>query len=114
MGERLLRSFNSKLRDEFLNGEIFYSLKEVQVVAERWRIHYNTRRPHSSLGYRPPEPQMPCRTVSEIWNIPPFALRHVRQSTCSDCVAASHTLADLLNAKKLEPASHGPRFTIAV
>ncbi len=37
-------SFNSKLRDEFLNGEIFYSLKEVQVLAERWRVHYNTIR----------------------------------------------------------------------
>ena len=49
-------SFNSKLRDEFLNGEIFYSLKEVQVLAERWRTYYNTERPHSSLGYRPPAP----------------------------------------------------------
>lgn len=49
-------SFNSKLRDEFLNGELFYSLKEVQVLAERWRIYYNTERPHSSLGYRPPAP----------------------------------------------------------
>ena len=49
-------SFNSKLRDEFLNGDIFYSLKEVQVLAERWRIYYNTERPHSSLGYRPPAP----------------------------------------------------------
>ena len=49
-------SFNSKLRDEFLNGEIFYSLKEVQVLAERWRIYYNTERPHTSLGYRPPAP----------------------------------------------------------
>jgi putative transposase len=38
-------SFNSKLRDEFLNGEIFYSLKEVQVLAERWRVNYNTIRP---------------------------------------------------------------------
>ena len=50
------QSFNSKLRDEFLNGEIFYSLKEVQVLAERWRVYYNTVRPHSSLGYRPPAP----------------------------------------------------------
>jgi transposase InsO family protein len=50
-------SFNSKLRDEFLNGEIFYSLKELQVLAERWRVHYNTIRPHSSLGYRPPAPE---------------------------------------------------------
>jgi transposase InsO family protein len=45
-------SFNSKLRDEFLDGEIFYSVKEIRVLAERWRVHYNTIRPHSSLGYR--------------------------------------------------------------
>ena len=50
-------SFNGKLRDELLNGEIFYSLKEAQVVIEQWRNHYNTVRPHSSLGYRPPAPQ---------------------------------------------------------
>ena len=50
-------SFNSKMRDEFLNGEIFYSMKELRVLAERWRKHYNTVRPHSSLGYRPPAPE---------------------------------------------------------
>ena len=50
-------SFNGKLRDELLNGEIFYSLKEAKVVIEQWRHHYNTVRPHSSLGYRPPAPQ---------------------------------------------------------
>lgn len=50
-------SFNGKLRDELLAGEIFYTLKEAQVVIENWRIHYNTIRPHSSLGYRPPAPQ---------------------------------------------------------
>ena len=49
-------SFNGKLRDECLNGEIFYSLREAQVAIEKWRIHYNTKRPHSSLGYRPPAP----------------------------------------------------------
>jgi putative transposase len=49
-------SFNGKLRDECLNGEIFYSLKEAQVVIEMWRKHYNTIRPHSALGYRPPAP----------------------------------------------------------
>ena len=49
-------SFNSKLRDELLNGEIFYSVKEAQILTERWRVHYNTIRPHSSLGYRPPAP----------------------------------------------------------
>ncbi len=47
-------SFNGKLRDECLNGEIFYSLKEAKIVIEQWRAHYNTKRPHSSLGYRPP------------------------------------------------------------
>jgi putative transposase len=50
-------SFNGKLRDECLNGEIFYSLKEATVVIEQWREHYNTIRPHSSLNYRPPAPQ---------------------------------------------------------
>ena len=50
-------SFNSKLRDEFLNGKIFYSLKEVQFLAERCWVHYNTIRPHSSLGYRFPAPE---------------------------------------------------------
>ncbi len=51
-------SFNGKLRDELLNGEIFYSLKEAQVIIEQWRNHYNTVRPHSSLGYRPPAPMV--------------------------------------------------------
>ena len=49
-------SFNGKLRDELLNGEIFYTSKEAQIVVENWRRHYNTVRPHSSLGYRPPAP----------------------------------------------------------
>lgn len=50
-------SFNGKLRDELLNREIFYSLKEAKVLIEQWRRHYNEVRPHSSLGYRPPAPQ---------------------------------------------------------
>ena len=54
-------SFNGKLRDEYLNGEIFYSLKEAQIIIEQWRIHYNTQRPHSALGYRPPAPM--ARTI---------------------------------------------------
>ena len=49
-------SFNGKLRDEFLNGEIIYSLKEAHILTERWRVEYNTERPHSALGYRPPAP----------------------------------------------------------
>ncbi len=52
-----VESFNGKLRDELLNGEIFYTLAEAQVLIERWRKHYNQRRPHSSLGYRPPAPE---------------------------------------------------------
>ncbi len=46
-----------RLRDELLNGEIFYTLKEARVLIESWRRHYNAVRPHSSLGYRPPAPE---------------------------------------------------------
>ena len=49
-------SFNGKLRDECLNGEIFYSLKEAQIVIGQWWQQYNTVRPHSALDYRPPAP----------------------------------------------------------
>lgn len=49
-------SFNGKMRYEFLNGEIFFSLLEAKVIIEQWRRHYNTKRPHSALGYRPPAP----------------------------------------------------------
>lgn len=52
-----IESFNGKLRDELLNGEIFYTLWEAKVLVERWRQHYNHVRPHSSLGYRPPAPE---------------------------------------------------------
>ncbi len=50
-------SFNGKMRYELLNGELFYSLKEAQVLIERWRKQYNTVRPHMSLGGRPPVPE---------------------------------------------------------
>ncbi|MEO1848496.1 MAG: integrase core domain-containing protein, partial [Pseudomonadota bacterium] len=50
-------SFNARFREELLNGEIFYRLKEVQIIIEEWRKHYNTKRPHSALGYRPPAPE---------------------------------------------------------
>ena len=52
-----IESFNGKLRDELLNLEIFDTLKEAQVLSEWWRKSYNTIRPHSSLGYRPPAPE---------------------------------------------------------
>ena len=50
-------SFNARFRDELLNGEIFYTLPEAKILIERWRHHYNTVRPHSALGYRPPTPE---------------------------------------------------------
>jgi putative transposase len=51
-------SFNGKLRDELLNGMIFYSLAEATYLIEQWRRHYNQVRPHSSFGYRPPAPEV--------------------------------------------------------
>lgn len=50
-------SFNARFRDELLNGELFYSLREAQIIIEKWPVHYNTVRPHSALGYRPPAPE---------------------------------------------------------
>lgn len=52
-----IESFNGKLRDELLNGEIFDTILEAKVITENWRNHYNQKRPHSSLGYRAPAPE---------------------------------------------------------
>ena len=52
-----IESFNGKLRDELLDHEIFDTLLEAKVLIERWRVEYNTVRPHSSLGYRAPAPE---------------------------------------------------------
>jgi len=60
-------SFNGRLRDELLNGEVFYTLQEAKILIEAWRREYNEVRPHGSLGYRPPAPQ--TRNL-----IPAFAL----------------------------------------
>ncbi len=60
-------SFNGKLRDELLNGEVFYTLTEAQILIERGRKHYNQERPHSALGYRPPAPQ--TKTSETNWTI---------------------------------------------
>ena len=59
-------SFNSKLRDELLEGEQFSTLHEAQVLIERWRRHYNAVRPHSSLGYRPPAPETILQPASAL------------------------------------------------
>ena len=73
-------SFNGKLRDELLNGEIFYTLKEAKIMIEAWRRHYNTIRPHSSLGYRPPAPEVFVPAFAA-WpaalRLPAFRLRYV-------------------------------------
>ena len=68
-----IESFNGKLRDELLNGELFYTLKEAQILIEHWRREYNHLRPHSSLGGRPPAPE----TV--VW--PDFSLKEYAPPT---------------------------------
>ena len=60
-----IESFNGKLRDELLNGELFYTLWEAQVVIERWRQAYNQVRPHSALGYRLQRPSSRSRCVPD-------------------------------------------------
>jgi transposase InsO family protein len=55
---RYVESFNARLHDELLNSEIFYSLREAEIILESWRRHHNTIRPHGSLGYRPPAPEV--------------------------------------------------------
>ena len=66
-------SFNSKLRDELLNREIFYSLAEAKVIIEAWRRYYNTERPHSSLGYKPPAPEAIAWPSKPAGSLPPAA-----------------------------------------
>ncbi len=65
-----IESFNGKMRDELLNGEIFYTLKEAQIMIEKCRKEYNTVKPHSALGYKPP--------VSEAVIIPSTQFQLVR------------------------------------
>ncbi|MCJ2072206.1 IS3 family transposase [Methylobacterium sp. J-030] len=76
-----VESFNAQIRDELLNGEIFYTLKEAQIMIESWRRHYNTVRPHGALGYRPPAPEV-FMLVSTAWpavlarsTMPPILMR---------------------------------------
>ena len=76
-------SFNGRLRDELLNGEIFYTLREAQVLIENWRRHYNTIRPHSALGYRPPAPE----AVLHHRPVPAFAHEGLRPNRASEQMA---------------------------
>ena len=65
-----VESFNARLRDELLNGEIFYSLAEARVIIEAWRRHFNTVRPHASLGYRAPAPEVFVPALAGAWPAP--------------------------------------------
>ena len=68
-----IESFNARLRNELLDGEIFYTLEEVRVISGWWRKHYNKIRPHSALGNRPPAPQ----AILPRWPIGSAALRRL-------------------------------------
>ena len=79
-------SFNAQLRDELLDGQVFYSLREAQIVIESWRRHYNTVRPHASLGYRPPAPEVivprqPARPAAPPRPAPPPRLAVAQRPT---------------------------------
>ena len=74
-----IESFNARLRDELLDGEIFYSLAEARIIIESWRRHYNTVRPHGSLAYKPPAPEVfvpaiAARAAAQSQPAPPPAL----------------------------------------
>ena len=74
-----IESFNARLRDELLDGEIFYSLREAQIVIESWRRHFNAVRPHASLDYRAPAPETFVSSAiawpaAQLQSAPPAAL----------------------------------------
>ena len=94
-----VESFIGKLRDELLNGEIFYTLTEAKVLVERWRQLYNRVRPHSALGYRPPAPEA-IEPMPPGWTAPGLLDTRVR-------------VFDLMRPPQLErvfPALPGPAF----
>ena len=78
-----VESFNGKLRDELLDCEVFNTLREAQVLIEQWRQHFNTVRPHSALGYRPPAPEVvmpgppvPLHRPNPTGSVPPAVMLH--------------------------------------
>ena len=100
-----VESFNARLRDELLDGEIFYSLREAEVVIESWRRHYNGVRPHTSLGFRPPAPEVVLPTFAA-W---PAALRRPASPTLQ-AVAPKPTL----NQHSPRTTRWGPVTTITM
>ncbi len=76
-----MESFNGKLRDELLNLEVFDTLWEAKVWAERWRREYNRRRPHGALAYRPPAPEAKLPRSQALGPIPWSGLQMVPRLT---------------------------------
>lgn len=75
-------SFNGSMRDELLNGENFYTLAVARILVQAWRRHYNTVRPHSSLGYRPPAPE----TATPPWLPSASATLHLRPTMAPETI----------------------------
>jgi hypothetical protein len=80
-----IESFNARLRDELLNGEIFYSLREAKIIIGSWRRHYNAVRPHASLRYKPPAPELFVPALAA-W---PASLRHAPFLACTKIIGIS-------------------------
>ena len=110
-----IESFNARLRDELLDGEILYSLKEAQIVIESWRRHYNAVRPHESLGYRPPAPEVFVPALAA-WpstrlGSAPTATLPSSSTCCPTCSSHVGCLATsgLTTVPSLSPRPCGPR-----
>ena len=102
-----IESFNARLRDELLNGEVFYTLREAQIIIESWRRHYNTIRPHASLRYKPPAPEVfvPALTA---W---PASLRRPAPPATLRLTTSSQPTFDLDHSMKAAPALARYRYT---
>jgi len=80
--------------DELLNGEIFYSLREAPIIIERWRSHYNTKRPHSALGYCPPAQKKASRLQCGPYD------RHLKQLAWKNLVSQCAPQSSVLKMQK--------------
>jgi hypothetical protein len=105
-GAGAVHPINARLRDELLDGEIFYMLAEARIIIESWRRFYNTLRPHGSLGYKPPAPEvfipasaraaahsqpaLPPRTGAQAVNALSFYLNHPMLADQHDLSNSTH------------------------
>src|SRR5437879_5069310 len=92
-----IESFNARLRDELLDGEIFYTLREAQIIIESWRRHYNTVRPHASIGYRAPAPEvfvpaLAAWPAAQPRPAPPAMRRGLARTASNDCQVESQLI----------------------